>query len=186
MQPPPCRAYSGPELLYDLRDCPYHIGQRLWVRESFNWADRDDLLPGETSKFCPERAAYSAKNVVWKADGATEHPAYGKAFWKPSIHMPRWASRLTLELTEVRVERVQDISEADAKAEGCQEAYDEPFELGSAAQRENEKNGYFPPSSYASGYAALWDQINAKRAAAIYAWAKNPWVWALEFKRVQL
>lgn len=158
--------------------CPYgKPGDRLWVRETLRTHRCFGFPLGQSPQVNP------AGERIWSYAADNLPDPTGS---RPSIHMPRWASRLTLELTEVRVERVQDIREEDAKAEGCQEAYDEPFELGSAARRENEKNGYFPPSSYTSGYAALWDQINAKRDGGIYAWEKNPWVWVLEFKRVEL
>lgn len=85
--------------------------------------------------------------------------------WRPSIHMPRWVSRINLEVTGVRVERVQDISENDAKAEGV--TLDE---VGSAIDTYPHK----------SAFNYLWDKINAKRG---YSWDSNPWVWVVEFKR---
>ena len=78
--------------------------------------------------------------------------------------MPRWASRLTLEIKSVRVERVQEISEADARAEGVERA---------------EATDGAP--SYALGFSDLWDSINAKRG---YGWDTNPWVWCIAFERV--
>jgi hypothetical protein len=72
--------------------------------------------------------------------------------------MPRWASRITLEIVAVRVERLQDISEADAKAEGC-----EAVRLGRTAK---------------SNYCILWESINSPGS-----WEKNPWVWVIEFKK---
>lgn len=84
-----------------------------------------------------------------------------KPSWRPSIHMPRWASRITLEITAVRVERLQEISEADVQAEGCTGS---PF--GKAAD--------------AMLFPTLWDSINAKK----HPWESNPWVWVVEFKRV--
>jgi hypothetical protein len=86
----------------------------------------------------------------------------GKAiYWTPAIHMPRWASRITLELTDVRVERLQDISGEDAEAEGI------TLDLNSVA----------PLSLAKHHFRILWDGINAKRAP----WASNPWVWVVEF-----
>ena len=167
--------------------CPYgQAGDRLWVRESFNWADRNDLLPGESFKFCPERAAYSAKNVVWKADGATEHPVWGKAYWKSSIHMPRWASRITLEITGVRVERVQEISEEDAIAEGCSvhpvtEQDLNNMLISDEAPHIKELAKAFGVGEFTAKneFFGLWNSINKTRG---FGWSANPWVWVIEFK----
>ncbi|MFL6314771.1 MAG: hypothetical protein ACJ71W_21915 [Terriglobales bacterium] len=102
--------------------------------------------------------------------------------------MPRWASRLTLEITEVRVERVQDISEADAKAEGV-----EPFsmtqkniddcQISDESPDMKELARLLGPGSfsYKFTYQMLWDELNKKRG---FGWYKNPWVWVIEYKRV--
>lgn len=94
----------------------------------------------------------------------------------PSIHMPRWASRITLDVTGVRVERVQDISEVDACAEGV--SYTGPYPAAFAS-------GFLPrPENIARReFQTLWNSINGKRAGA--DWASNPWVWVVEFRRVQ-
>ncbi len=84
--------------------------------------------------------------------------------WRPSIHMPRWASRITLEITGVRVERVQYITEEDAKAEGLGETIVLPGDRGSFVQ----------------SFAMTWNQINGPES-----WSANPWVWVIEFRRVQ-
>ena len=119
--------------------CPYGApGDRLWVRET--WAPFEMGL------------------VIYRASAAPSAlPDGGK--WRPSIFMPRWACRIELELTAVRVERVQEISADDA----CEEGIDDDD---------------LPPECI---YARLWDSINGKRAP----WASNPWVWVLEFRRVQ-
>lgn len=94
---------------------------------------------------------------------ASNYTCHGKGIhWRPSIHMPRTASRITLEITAVRVERLQDISERDAWAEGC-EGYDDDVTGG--------RSGY-------SEYAELWQSINGAGS-----WDANPWVWVVEFKR---
>ena len=137
--------------------CPYgQRGDRLWVRESFAHMYRYNAQP---EKRAPE-------DVTYMADNLTPDPyVYGS--WKPSIHMPRWASRITLEVTNVRVERLQDISEADALAEGVKV---HPDHHGK------------PPSSIYSpvqAYRDLWESINGPDS-----WAANPWVWAIEFRRL--
>ncbi len=141
-----------------LPECPHGVpGDRLWVRET--WQSTIDLPPW----------------VLYRADGAMLCPETGKrdAFlwsgpWTPSIHMPRWASRITLELTAVRVERLQGISEADAVAEGG-EWMGPPGGLNVTGWR-----------GHCFAFTYLWDSLNTKRAL----WASNPWVWVLEFKRV--
>jgi len=162
-------------------------GDRLWVRETWRPEERDDGFDGvryaaddafvlidETPK------AADAWVQVYKRDGR----------WRPSIHMPRWASRLTLEITDVRVERLQDISEADARAEGI------PLDVWDAAlvapnyltdgeffQDWREDEPHFAKSERIAveSYRTLWDSLNAKRAP----WSSNPWVWVLSFKRVE-
>jgi hypothetical protein len=89
------------------------------------------------------------------------------ARWRPSIHMPRWASRITLEVTGVRVERLQDISEADARAEGVT-LQEKSFYMGVAAA-----------APHRFEFHRLWQQINGERAP----WLSNPWVWVVEFRR---
>ncbi len=130
---------------------PYGVpGDRLWVRECFSyWHGHCSLDVGAP--------------VHYWADGNPEDGDWTKP--KPSIHMSRWASRLTLEITGVRVERLQDISEADARAEGCHDTD------GSLLQ---ELSG-----SAVGAYALLWNDINSKRAP----WASNPWVWVINFTR---
>lgn len=126
--------------------CPYgQPGDRLWVRESF----------------CDARQA-AAGRVLYQASGDT---ACG---WKPSIHMPRWASRITLQVTNVRVERLQDISELDASAEGAPELL-------------SVDGGYVQHAMgcYRDGFQHLWTSINGPGS-----WDTNPWVWVVEFRRL--
>lgn len=131
--------------------CPYGVpGDRLWVREA--WCPRGNgVLAMERVQRPFYRAAddgeETAKPLTWK--------------WRPSIFMPRWASRITLEITDVRVQRLQDISEEDARAEGV--------------FREDEISGGFA----ALAYSRLWDRINGEGA-----WTANPWYWCLTFKRI--
>ena len=136
--------------------CPYGQpgGDRLWVRETWAELCATDELSGEVD------LAYKATG--WP-DGEFGPDRNGKG-WRPAIFMPRWASRITLEVTGVRVERLQDISYEDAEAEGA------PIEGGSIVQNRR------------IGFEHLWDSINAKRG---YGWDANPWVWVIKFRRVE-
>jgi hypothetical protein len=128
-------------------ECPYgKPGDRLWVRET--WLRDGDV-------------------TIYKADLAKVLADSWNGHWRPSIYMPRAASRIALEVIKVRVERVQDISHNDACIEG--------------APSEPELNDYGTGSIYIDWYANLWDKLNAKRG---YGWKVNPWVWVVEFKQV--
>jgi hypothetical protein len=134
--------------------CPYGVpGDRLWVRETYRFRYAD---AGPGSK---------EDSVQYRADrGCLVEPC-----WHPSIFMPRWASRITLEVTGVRVERVQDITRTDIRAEG----------VTIPAHMSNE-DSY--KAAYLKAWRDLWDSINAKRG---YGWDVNPWVWVVEFRRLQ-
>ena len=128
-------------------------GNRLWVRETW----RTDPLNGDTH---------------YRAD---HNPKYGPDHdkWIPSIHMPRWASRINLEITDVRVERVQDISEGDAKAEGVEVLpEDDVFYMN---YQNKDKMTIDPCESFQT----LWDSINEKWGRG---WQSTPWVWVIDFK----
>lgn len=160
---------------------PYGIiGDRLWVRETFaiecndgyqdvyvtpekplgpvRWFEEQDL---ENPKYfeCPRYKASEPDTVLGEEEDDMK--------WKPSIHMPRWASRITLEITDIRVERAQEIGESDARAEGLR--YDE--------------RNHLDPIGYSAKdrFKTLWDSINKKRG---YSWESNPWVWVVEFKKL--
>ena len=139
----------------DIREvqCPYGwIGDRLWVRESFC-----PIYPQDPNYNGGRPIEYDYQATYKHGDRLGDLIGVRKK-WKPSIHMPRAASRITLEVTGVRVERLQDISEADAQAEGV----------------------YTDPACPAyDAYAQLWDEINGTGA-----WDANPLVWVVEFKRI--
>lgn len=150
--------WEDDELWYRVRP-PFEVADRLWVKETWRtWRDFDDIRPN-TLPAVEAPVFYEADR-----DNCDRH---GKA--RVSIHMPRWASRLTLTVTDVRVERLQDISEADAIAEGI-----EPAALA------NHWKDYGPHPvpwiSRVESYRSLWDSINGAGA-----WAGNPWVVAVSF-----
>lgn len=139
--------------------CPYGVsGDRLWVRETWQksglgWGN--DLPVGK---------------LHYRATDSGEWKMYwGK--WRPSIHMPRWASRITLVITGVRAERVQEISGRDALAEGVGEPVRTGLVYGHATDAWNQR-----------AFAALWDSINGAMPGR--AWDDNPWVWVVEFRRL--
>lgn len=145
--------------------CPYGVpGDRLWVRETF--ACRSDI-DGKTE---PTRArhyiVYRADANGWRPDDPMNWHDFGGR-WRPSIHMPRWASRILLEVKSVRVERVQDIGLHACIAEGIDEKQPDGHALSIYQLR--------------GRFRALWDTINAKRG---YPWDSNPWDWAITFERI--
>lgn len=144
--------------------CPYGVpGDQLWVRET--WAHHVQAQSAERDEDGP---------FVYAADGPQALQARLASKWTPGIHMFRWASRITLEITAVRVERLQDISEADALAEGVTPKW----EPGCSGRLMEAFRGFsFRPA--ASAYADLWESINGAGS-----WDANPYVWALSFKRV--
>lgn len=141
-----------------LQQCPYgRRGDKLWVREAFHFAQGGPIYD-------------AAGGVMDSADDEIVYRATAfkrRVRWTPSIHMPRWASRINLEITEVRVERLMEISKTDALAEGItlhSDHHDKPeHSILSAVQT----------------YRDLWERINGTGS-----WNENPWVWVIEFKRV--
>lgn len=156
----------------------YVPGDRLWVRETWCLAPREDWeqwpsLAGMSRRFWEgtmrrphTRSIWNgAHNAIYRADG--EYRASdGTTCWSSPIHMPRWASRITIEVVAVRVERLHDITEADAVAEGCTTA---TYRDGRGIE------------SAKLDYERRWDRINCKRAP----WASNCWVWVVEFRRAE-
>lgn len=141
--------------------CPHPIGTRMWVREKWRpWTDGmctriEYAADSALSVDITERMCHSV--AICKGD-----PVCG-IYWRPSIHLPRWASRITLEVTGARVERVQNISEEDAEAEGVPS-----WKEGSALPTRRE------------AFAELWDSINSTGS-----WAANPWVWVYTLRRIK-
>ncbi|HGY2802913.1 TPA: hypothetical protein ACNVTV_004838 [Citrobacter freundii] len=145
--------------------CPFgSVGDRIWVRETFNgfWLD-DDVIQeikngiSLASELCDYKADYSDDSK----------PAEG---WTPSIHMPRWASRILLEITVIRVERLNTISQADAIAEGAPPSHPS---IDSVSQE------YGFPDFSRSWFGQTWQHIYGEES-----WQANPWVWVIEFKQI--
>ena len=168
-------------------DCPFWVtcpygkpGDRLWVRETWTMAGGPDGTYD---------AAPNDGRPCWPDDLPVQHRAFYRATepgvdveefgWTPSIHMPRWASRISLEITDIRVERVQDISDHgpqnDCTAEGV-------FHAGLYVPTMVERKGEGFSSCEKMMFRNLWDSINGQKPGR--AWADNPWVWVVSFKRV--
>jgi hypothetical protein len=133
--------------------CPYGVhGDRLYLRETWGTELRyEDVKPSDLPR--------DAK--IWFAADRRDK-ALDQGRWRPSIHMRRRDSRIQLEVTEVRVERVQDISEEDAAAEGAKFS-----------------QNYYGHSSQRTGFAVLWDGLKGT------GWVANPWVWVVGFRRLE-
>lgn len=146
--------------------CPYGVpGDRLWVRETWMECGLTRLGIRVNDGTNGKRAFYAADGHVY-VDPSTRETRK----WRSPIFMPRWASRITLEVTGVRVERLQQISEEDARAEGCA--------TGSNCEVPGHGKAYAENSMEHFRY--VWGSINAQRAP----WASNQWVWVISFRRV--
>ncbi len=194
--------------------CPYKPGDRLWVRETFyhlqgNWEEQytghrfgeatfagggwDRFIPLDCIDFnksdgssvnSEEIIKYVADGECEPFDGDTDEEWF-KWEKRPPIHMPKWACRLWLEVTAVRAERVQEISEDDCMAEGiigygCNSGIGGHMHHDTTYPAFPEKGGGF--NTAAEAFEVLWDSINAKRG---YGWESNPFVWVIEFKRIE-
>jgi len=126
--------------------CPYgQSGDQLWVKEAWK---------SSLSK--------NGAEIFYKTYPVGQGGGFIPGPWKPSVFMPRWASRVTLEITDIRIERLQDISEDDAEAEGA--------------------HGYTNAASPIDFFICLWNSLNKK---CDFGWETNPWVWVISFKRIE-
>lgn len=160
---PWCEDCNGDDYWYS---CPYgKIGDRLWVRETFCYGSIDEFdaeHPDDRSLYVnQDNESFKNKSIVHKQWCLENNVDIDDVQWKPSIHMPRWASRILLEIISIRVERLNDISEEDAAAEGmiadddyCAEEY----------------------------FSMLWNQLNGWDEKG---WNANPWVWVVEFRVIE-
>lgn len=150
--------------------CPFgKPGDRLWVRETW-YCDHSEVMRGPYLK--PDDLDVSEARddgtLVYAADGLTPYEA-DQPVWKPSIHMPRWACRILLEITDVRVERLQDITYEQAVAEGVHRG---PLREWCASDEGGACHKYPVPA-----FRDLWQSVGGD-------WDANPWLWVVEFKRV--
>lgn len=156
--------------------CPWEPRIRLWVKETYTyWED-----PESCEDFLEYKADQSRRSL-----GEWEHPheiydhCVGRFNKNQSpLFMHRWASRITLDITDIRCERLQDITEEDAKAEGAEPAMDPEDEpcRGSGGNWE-----YCPVVNHRHGYWYIWNEIHTTKQKDGMTWDKNPWVWVVEF-----
>jgi hypothetical protein len=155
--------------------CPYgKPGDRLWVRETW-YCNHSEIQKGPYLQPVDMEDLDQARedgDLVYAADGLNPYEQ-DQPTWKPSIYTPRWVSRILLEITDVRVERLQDITEAQAKAEGVR-LYTDHAELGDWWHVEGIETYSADPRK---SFELLWSSVGRY-------WQANPWVWVVEFKRV--
>lgn len=143
--------------------CPFGcIGDRLWVRETFAGYIQTSHEYDEWREATTEEVQEQYPMTVEYCATSQSHPDK----WRPSIHMPRWASRIMLEVTDIRVQRVQEISEEDAIAEGCPIESPQPFVKG------------YGSASASGWFSELWNKV-------YNTWEANPWVWVATFKKAE-
>ncbi|WP_277561093.1 hypothetical protein [Acinetobacter beijerinckii] len=153
--------------------CPFgQIGDRLWVRETFCYGRIDEFdaeHPEDRSLYVDQDASdKNYQRAVHKQWCLENNVDIEEVVWKPSIHMPRWASRILLEITNIRVEPLKDISNEDAKAEGFDySTHPSAIEMGYSIGAK-------------TNFRITWEQIYGQNE-----WNKNPWVWVVEFKVIQ-
>jgi hypothetical protein len=187
VKPQCCFAPSMRTPDYAGKVCPYgQPGTKLWVKETFKY------LPDDVSTIIRMQADGCTIDAGWATEETKRKAAKGG--WTPSIFMPRWASRITLEIVSIRVERVQEISEEDAKAEGVRDnsepAWPHDFHLcpqcgGTGLHESAGPNlGVIEVDcencdTYAKRFRILWQSINGPES-----WNENPFVWVINFKRI--
>lgn len=173
------------DLFHDqvMKACPYgQPGDRLWVRETWQAWHRTSYEYDEWEPVSVKEATAAMKDqncVLGPTCDSIQYRATSKSMgpWTPSIHMPRWACRILLEVTGVRVERLQDISEADCWAEGIEEVDGslDDLKIVELAKRMGRCVDDAAPT-----FAALWESISGRGT-----WDANPWVWVVEFRRIK-
>lgn len=181
--------------------CPFgQIGERLWVRETW-YCDHFEVQKGpylQPADMDDLDQSREDGELVYAADGLAPYEQE-QPTWKPSIHMPRWACRILLEITDVRVERLQDISDDQAEAEGCfftnygrkcghsGKGWTEVGDCPAPKEHHPQRDGWMWDKTTSHeqclgaprwAFANLWNSTGGD-------WDANPWVWVVEFKRVQ-
>ena len=142
---------------YVKKRSPYQVGDYLYVRET--WVK--GCIVGSRNNYYVSQGILS--DYIFKEDCLRNNIEFYGIKWKPSIHMPKEASRMFLRVTNIRVERLQDITDEEAEKEGCSDY-----------------------TSTANGFFYVWDSTVKKKDLDKYGWNANPWVWVIEFERVEV
>ncbi|WMY75394.1 hypothetical protein RHD99_05390 [Buttiauxella selenatireducens] len=157
--------------------CPFgSVGDRIWVRETFRVMGCATDVARLMYK-ASERNSFTESTRTVPVATCTKQPLHK---WTPSIHMPRWASRILLEITAVRVERLNAVTEDDARAEGVSTAM---WFAGKGVPEDEWENLAYTDqikASHTNKFATLWESIYGEKS-----WQANPWVWVIEFRRVE-
>ncbi len=184
---PPAIAYDGRIIAYDDGEREYRwprtyaVGDRLYVREAWrSEAAYDDLAPASMGGEEPIRYEADGSHQSWGYPAISNLGRY-----RQGMHMPRWASRITLIVADVRVRRLQEISEPDALAEGVERLHDGFFPYGITTFMTTVVDGREVPAQYCptacGSFRLLWNSLNADRG---YGWDANPWVAAYTFRPI--
>lgn len=147
-------------------ECPYgEVGDQLWVRETFMLETEQGIPTG---------------GIIYRATDKPEEDETPLK-WKPSIFMPREASRIQLEVTGIKIERLQEIDYTGAMREGIERSYDSSSHLWFKNYGKTGDSNFKHVSGAIKSFKSLWNSINEKRG---FGWLKNPWVWVVEFKKI--
>jgi hypothetical protein len=151
--------------------CPYgRVGDTLWVKETFRYDVENAIEYKADGRI---RLVTPPKGYEWQED---DHDKHGRTRWRPSIHMPRWASRIHLDIEGLGVHRIDEITSDGAMAEGVlPRPSDDLWDLLSPITQDAYRE------TAISMFRDLWDHINAKRG---YPWDDSPWIWLVQFRRI--
>lgn len=172
-------------LLDRLCEPPYRPGDILYVREAWCWCPCWDCGMNLEEGCCDDTADkfYHPQKLEWgcygyKASFAECEAPFGDG-WRPSIHMPREAARIFLRVTDVRVERLQEITEEQARAEGV-----EPIMITTDVGKPDAEKEWHEWGPALPGFIGLWGSTIKEADLALYGWGANPWVWVIGFERI--
>lgn len=151
---------------------PYQVGDILYVRET--WKHYEKAVGCGEQFHVKQHLAYKADEENWEVQKPSE---WYEGKWRPAIHMPKNAARLWLKVTDVRLERLQDITEDGAEKEGCVNTHE--------FIRDPESEYNVPPHTANEQFVDVWNRTVPKEKQVDLAWEANPWVWVIQFERCE-